>query len=529
MDIETCREVARAYINHIKPYDTPSKGKVLCLEFPQGVDCSNLVSGLNLREAVHNGQQLVQDILILEGFLSSKKQHQDRIVAREVALELRHFLAAAILPPDTFAERHPYAIESKAELAPDVIAKYHVLSYRGLLCLSHLQTFVPLSIDEDLVAICTCLASFSSPTDPWTCEAAFEESLKLLERLRTSLKGAELADLLAQLLRERIKPAFAKTKNSKLTQQGRKAIDPLQNSAVMIDEGPDSKPWKYCDVYIPTVLRWILDSLRFVDPKFVENYWPLIIPPMLALIDDSCIRYKAAGCFNLSVFLQACPSTVLERTGIGEVFENAIIPCLMYLPTLTDEADSILLLDQAYRALIKLACVRFTENGQRTQKVKALDNIMRYGVLKGYAHAGEHAKIATILVKQIIEMTKEMGIDFVKHLKHVLAILSAIMANPFGTAYPPLLAISVKALQNIITTVWPRVEYHRGEILKALTVCWLRIEDDGNDSTVLEEIRRDIEDTTQMLTALLSRSLDVADECHLLVESDCRLQALVER
>ena len=108
---------------------------------------------------------------------------------------------------------------------------------------------------------------------------------------------------------------------------------------------------------------------------------------------------------------------MLTRTGLGEVFEGAIMPCLLHLPTLTDELDSIELLEKAYPALLELACVRFHEPGQRPSRISSLDRVMRYGVLKGYTHAGEHANIAEILVSQVVELIKHMKIDVAKHMK----------------------------------------------------------------------------------------------------------------
>ncbi|KAL9104139.1 MAG: hypothetical protein Q9163_000886 [Psora crenata] len=538
-------------------------------------DLTSLVQSLALERGVHDQQQLLKQITLIESFLRDEKQRDKPPATQEAAIQLRHFLAEAVLPPDTFAERSSYAIEDKATLTPDDIAKYHLLSYRGLLCLSHLQSLVPLRKDgEDLAVIWTCIAAFSDPSDPWTSQEAFEEASGLIDRLRWSLSQgvADFADLLALLLRDRIKPAFAKQKNRKITQQARKAIDPLPTTSAAIDDEPDSKPWKYRQVYLVTVLGWILRSLslflHFVDnddpnhtvslcgplllssiqhkrklpvpnltfcakkrenqTTFIETNWPFIVPPLLALIDDSSIKYKAAGCAKLSTFLQTCPSTTLERTGLGEVFENAVMLCLMYFPSPPEEQEPLLLLDQAYRALLQLARVRFSGVEQRTQKVKMLDKIMRYGVLQGYAHAGEHVQTAVLLVRQMGELTEEMGIDVVKHLKHVLTILSAIMANPFSTAYPPLLEASVKSLQIVMTTAWPRVDYHRGEILKALTVCWLRIQEDLDSSTELKKIRREIEKTMQMLTALMNQSSTIVEEYQLLVASDSRLQELLK-
>ena len=151
--------------------------------------------------------------------------------------------------------------------------------------------------------------------------------------------------------------------------------------------------------------------------RFITDHWPFLVPPILALIDDSSLKYKAAGCADLVGFLHSCPIDVLKRTGLGEIFEHAIMPCLMYLPTLTEEAESLMLLSKAYPALLELAALRFPGRGQRLLKIKALDRIMRYGVLSGFSHAAEHVRIAEFLTKQLIELISGLGIDTAKHLK----------------------------------------------------------------------------------------------------------------
>ena len=117
------------------------------------------------------------------------------------------------------------------------------------------------------------------------------------------------------------------------------------------------------------------------------------------------------------MFLQQCPSLLLERTGLGEIFENAVMPCLMCLPSLTEEEESLKLLKAAYPALMSLAFVRFPDEKHQAAKVKALDKILRDGILKGYAQAGEHVRIGELLVNELATVVKELGIDSVKHLK----------------------------------------------------------------------------------------------------------------
>ncbi len=117
------------------------------------------------------------------------------------------------------------------------------------------------------------------------------------------------------------------------------------------------------------------------------------------------------------MFLQKCPSLLLERTGLGDIFENAAMPCLMSLPSLTEEADSLQLLKAAYPALISLALVRFPGEKHQPARVKALDKILRNGILKGYAYAGEHIKIAELFVSEMAVLVNELGVESVKHLK----------------------------------------------------------------------------------------------------------------
>lgn len=149
----------------------------------------------------------------------------------------------------------------------------------------------------------------------------------------------------------------------------------------------------------------------------METNWPVIIPPLLALIDNTWTPNKLRGCELLAVFLEGCPAALLQRTGLGEVFENALTPYLLYLPTLVTETECLQILGAVYPTLIALNRARYLDDKDRGLKLKGLDRIMREGVFKGYAHVGEKVRIAEILVKQMTILIKEMGISSTKHLK----------------------------------------------------------------------------------------------------------------
>ncbi len=90
---------------------------------------------------------------------------------------------------------------------------------------------------------------------------------------------------------------------------------------------------------------------------------------------------------------------------------------------------------------------------------------------------------------------------------------------------------------------WPRVGYHRGEILKGLVGCWLRVEEEGEGEgraegrdegreeakrkEELQGVKDGIRRCVKLLTAVLEKEVDVGGEYRLLVESDGRLGRLL--
>ena len=133
------------------------------------------------------------------------------------------------------------------------------MSLLGILLLSRLQNFKPLSEDESVVNILTCLASFTDDNDPWTCPRARELAYSLSEDYAAS---GNISTIVAGLLQDRIKPLFVKSKNSAITQQARKAIDPQSSAAAAhSDLDGENKPWKYRDTYVVTVFQWVLSHL----------------------------------------------------------------------------------------------------------------------------------------------------------------------------------------------------------------------------------------------------------------------------
>ncbi|MCJ1461368.1 hypothetical protein MMC28_011750 [Mycoblastus sanguinarius] len=523
--VSELRIVARKYVQEITASNpTDLEIRVVVPVNTRGISLKSLVRSLNVSGSKKEGLQLFEDIVVLDALLAEKRDCIHSPSDQDAAVVLREWLAHVILPTKAFAERSPYATENETVLVADELEKARVMNLKGLSLMSHLQKLTPLSKDESNVKVLTCLAAFTDENDPWTCPGAQKKASVLI---KDYLNSSNQPILFSRLLQERVRPLFARSKNPAITPQGRKAINPLPSTAIANSDLDDAvKPWKYRDVYIVTVFQWVLDHL---DESSVESNWPLIIPPLLTLIDDSSITQKAKGCTLLNTFLQSCPPLLLQRTGLGEVFETALMSCLLYLPSLTEEVDSLHILKAAYRALISLAVARFPGDEQQVFRMRTLDRILQLGVFKGYAHAGEHVRIAELLVDQITELTNKMGIESVKYLRHFLPLLSANLASPFPTAYPPLIRASVRALKAVMVNGWQRIAIHRGEILRGLTVCWCRIVGQDKESEELKETQERVEEAVRVLTSLIKSDVNISigEEYQTLIENDGRLQELL--
>ena len=140
----------------------------------------------------------------------------------------------------------------------------------------------------------------------------------------------------------------------------------------------------------------------------------------MTLLDESDTSIRTRGLTILTAFLPKFSTKLLAQTGLGPVFEDAIYPTLMFLPSLTPVEESLQLLPAAYNALGSLCDARFPAPGD-LERLKFLDRIIRHGVLPGYLHSSQIPALVEVLINELSLTVSRMGIHFVKHLKVKLA------------------------------------------------------------------------------------------------------------
>lgn len=296
------------------------------------------------------------------------------------------------------------------------------------------------------------------------------------------------------------------------------------------------------------------------------------MPTILALIDDSSLTFKRIGCELFSKTLQPIHqsgSDILVRTNLTSVFEDAITPCLLSLPTITPEDSSIQILNAAYPALLSLFKTVYktpspkkskeqSEKDRETYAAK-ISKILRSNLISSFHHISSstptaistsasfpHPRLSTFLLEWITTFVKELGINTTKYLQEIVPVIYATLTNPFGTAHPPLLFAAVSATKVVILNAHPRIWRWRGEILGAICACWLHIVREKEDReeaagakgspsvTELVKITRELQSAVYVLKHTLQNPVAVingapdADQLRAKEEMQQELQTLVE-
>lgn len=364
---------------------------------------------------------------------------------------------------------------------------------------------------------------------------------------QTKSKTSELpARLATHFLELTIRPLFASQKHEHpdITPAGHRSTRPAVNKPTNFNQKP---AWKSPnEAYAIDLLRWVLLTL---DPKGVESNWGSLVPPILKIIDDLEIAWKATGCELLTLLLKSTPPALLARTGLGKVFEETIMPLFTYLPSLTPEADSVVLLDKTHSAVIALTDALYPPSqptkpapnqptfskrptaASTMTRSRYLDQILHKGIFAPFAHSGANVRIAEVLLAHLIPILNALQLDTVRHLQRLLPIISGVLAEPLGSAYPPLLEQALLALQSAMLNAWPRISAHRGEIFKGLCVCWVRIgeeEELKGEVEALRGARKELEACAEMLLAILKtdEAVNFKTEVSNLAEADQRVASL---
>jgi len=335
-------------------------------------------------------------------------------------------------------------------------------------------------------------------------------------------KHGELTSALTKhFLALTVRPLFAKARLDSVTSTGRRNIDPGLPPKMGNTKEDETKPWKQGkEGHALDLLAWCIKNL---SPTTTEQFWPLLAPPIFTMLDDWEVRYKTLGAKLLHSLLLQTPQTLLSRTGLGEVFEQALLPCLTYLPELTPVTESVEIMDAVYPALFTLATTRHPLSDPKSLpggRVACLDTILRKGIFHTYQFCSQYPAILTTTFTHLSTCLQLLGIDTVKHLKFLIPMLTESLSHPTMATQSDALLAAVKAMQAVVLNAWPRMVDWRAEVLKGMCLCWINL---GEGDA---EVRKELREAVQMLKAALGERVEWDADIAALVDADGRMEGL---
>jgi tRNA nucleotidyltransferase (CCA-adding enzyme) len=300
--------------------------------------------------------------------------------------------------------------------------------------------------------------------------------------------------------------------------QNKAATDALETSR-------QPAPWKDPGAhYIFDLLAW---SIQSMGPKEIEARWHLLVPPILKMIDEIDAGWKAKGCQYLGLLLGSLRlsttsniaqqrvkskltlSEFLRRTGYHNVFADSLFPLFTYIPSLTPETEAVPLFQELFPALTALSIFLPKEAWKGAMQEQFLDRMLREGVLSPLAHfptPSTYPELSTVIVTYLQIILGHLGIASVKHLPHLVPLLSAILQEPFIITHRALTVSTLKALQTLTLNAWPRIPAYRGAIMMGLCLCWARCVEDSKSEdgqSHVGEVKELVQETTAILDAVM--------------------------
>ncbi|KAI5306339.1 hypothetical protein KEM56_001330 [Ascosphaera pollenicola] len=393
--------------------------------------------------------------------------------------------------------------------------------------------------------IATILAYASWPNDdtapveiPWTSSLSSKCSKLLLSEIEQVWQG-QTADfgqsIILGIANGVIKPAFARNRSDAITSEGRKREFPIRRArfdSSLFSE--DTSLWKKEAIWVVSVLEWVSRWYDSQPLNVLEGDLPLLIPAVLSLLDDSTLTFKAKGCEILSILL-ACigktKSDFLRKTNLDDVFADALRPCLLWLPKLHEEHESVYLLSRAFPALFKLIEVRYHKiprtKPDEVKRATLLGRILRSEIIQSYHHVSTldpsegstmssfpYPTLSALLLEQLQPMIRMMQSETIPFLQDLISMMIPTLSNPFIMADLRLAGAALEALRTLILNAWPRMYSWRGDVCAGLTDAWIRLSEDYPDLKAMDPAKlKDVEDIRTNLRETLAITRIAAQEC----------------
>lgn len=229
----------------------------------------------------------------------------------------------------------------------------------------------------------------------------------------------------------------------------------------------------------------------------IEDVWPLILPPLLAFLDDYESSNKLTGLNLLSTLLQKVDGSLLKRTGIGSVFQQSLDSCYSNLSS--PLSPSLLLASHsASHTLINLLHPLPSQ-----ARFEAFSHLLTSSIIPVWEYKSSNLPLESITARVLPAILEGMGQGTIRwlqilvpHLSHLLGSIS-IGGLELEEKSGEVMRWVAEALVVVVREGAPRMDKWAGVIVEGVGKCWCAVQERGQgleewDRELLEGTLRDV-------------------------------------
>ncbi|CAG7849407.1 SubName: Full=Uncharacterized protein {ECO:0000313/EMBL:CCA71807.1} [Serendipita indica DSM 11827] len=318
----------------------------------------------------------------------------------------------------------------------------------------HVQKCDNFELQEHFVSIIGTtvpLAGSSAWTKP--------DSRSIAHNIVNSLGEPTQSQIRAVLL-EWVRPAFEATASHthiNMTTGSRSQRGP---NAPVVYQDDDDNVWKE-NPGMADVILWCISSLKIQD---WEVLWPLLIPPILAYMDDWQAIHRIQGIALARKLIEGAPPELLKRSGIDQLMRLSLETSLLRYG------------DPQSPTLFKHAMLASLELVDKTTKKDGLERHTRLFALLGDSMIGGTWSFGyrePLLIQASYDVLPNLldalGVAFVRYLKAIVPQLVHTISSPPEMKVPPTLReAALRCLIKVVDIGASRVSYWSGEIISGI-------------------------------------------------------------
>ncbi|PPQ70481.1 hypothetical protein CVT24_013288 [Panaeolus cyanescens] len=351
--------------------------------------------------------------------------------------------------------------------------------------------------------------------EPWRSEALTQRAKGILDLAEISSPSKQLV---VEVLVKKLKPVFRANAHPHINPSTGRKLSTMPTDPLAMQDYFESQKWKG----IPGIDKVVLCGSQ---TSWYEELWHLLVPPIMAFLDDYEVNYKLRGVLLVQEMLAKFPKDLLRRTGIDDLLRTSLRGCLSHL----DYPMSPDLIRQAVGTSVTLIVETSgvgTISQPSSQRFDELCGLLGEGIISGiWMYSEDKPNIVRATFDSIPGVMRALGIGSVRFLQALIPQFThALKPIPLLQPDRQTQKSAINVLSTTIDVCAPRIPYWQETILDAVGRCWVAIVDEERENGGLPEDALEIKEMLkQLCKQMAEKHPQVKDDYRRLLEADVSL------